>query len=140
MGIVKNGFKFGVGDMTKLGLTTHLGDVEKKYGGYNFAYTLNDFIKYGKSNNFYGSGYKYGSEGVIFRASGIKLWHYTDEEYQVIFYGNTAKNIIPIFSGIYGGFEVYSKSDRLLFASDDLERVVYWIINNYSQYRKQLVY
>jgi hypothetical protein len=140
--ITKNGFKYGVNDMTKLGLTTHLGEFDKKYGGYNFAYTLNDFKKYGASSygNWSKSGYKYGNEAVIFNASGIKVWHYGDEEPQVIFYGNTAKNIIPITSGENAKFGVFSKNGNLLFENDDLPKIVKWIVNNYQQYRKNFVY
>ena len=140
--IAKNGFKFGVDDMTKLGLTTRLGEFDKKYGGYNFAYTLNDFKKYGASSygNWSKSGYKYGDEAVIFNASGIKVYHYGDEEPQVIFYGNTAKNIIPITSGENAKFGVYGKNGKLLFENDDLTKIVNWVVNNYQQYRKNFVY
>jgi len=96
--IAEQGFKYGVDDMTKLGLTTSLGEFEKKYGGYNFAYLLSDFPKYARGGHR-SNNYKYGDEAVIFNASGIKVWHYGDEEYQVIFYGNTARNIIPIVGG-----------------------------------------
>ena len=141
-GIAKNGFKYGVDDMTKLGLTTHLGEFDKKYGGYNFAYTLNDFSKYGQSSygNWTKSGYKYGNEAVIFNASGIKLWHHGDEEPQVIFYGNTAKNIIPITKGENFKFGVRSKNGKFLFENDDLNKIVEWIVTNYQQYRKNFVY
>jgi hypothetical protein len=132
-GIAENGFKYGVDDMTKLGLTTHLGDFDKKYGGYNFAYTLNDFQKYASSSY---SGYKYGKEAVIFNASGIKVWHYGDEEPQVIFYGNTAKNIIPITNGENAKYGIYNKNGNLLYENDDLPKIVNWIVNNYQQYRK----
>jgi hypothetical protein len=140
--IAENGFEYGVDDMTKLGLTTSLGEFDKKYGGYNFAYTLNDFQKYGRSSygNWSKSGYKYGNEAVIFNASGIKVWHYSDEEPQVIFYGNTAKNIIPIISGYGSKFAVYGKNDKILYENDDLPEIVKWIVNNYQQYRKNFVY
>jgi hypothetical protein len=140
--IAENGFEYGVDDMTKLGLTTSLGEFDKKYGGYNFAYTLNDFQKYGRSSygNWSKSGYKYGNEAVIFNASGIKVWHYGDEEPQVIFYGNTAKNIIPITSGYGFKFAVYGKNDKILYENDDLPEIVKWIVKNYQQYRKNFVY
>lgn len=140
--IAKSGFKYGVDDMTKLGLTTHLGEFDKKYGGYNFAYTLNDFQKYGSSSygNWSKSGYKYGNEAVIFNASGIKVWHYGDEEPQVIFYGNTAKNIIPITSGDNFKFAIYGKNGKILYENDKLTKVVDWIVNNYQQYRKNFAY
>jgi hypothetical protein len=141
-GIAENGFKYGVDDMTKLGLTIHLSEFDKKYGGYNFAYTLKDFEKYGSSSygDFSKSGYKYGDEAVVFNASGIKVWHYGDGEPQVIFYGNTAKNIIPITSGEEYKFGVYGKNGRLLYENDKLPKVVDWIKKNYEQYRKNFVY
>ena len=126
--------------MSKLGLTTHLGDFDKKYGGYNFAYLLSDFVRYAKGDYSRGSrGYKYGDEAVIFRASGIKVWHHGDQEPQVIFYGNTATNIIPITSGENAEWAIYGKNRRVLFENDDLQRVVNWLINNFDQYRKRLV-
>lgn len=141
-GIAREGFKYGVDDMTKLGLTTHLSDFEKKYGGYNFAYLLKDFMRYGKgdwrSNR---RGFKYGSEAVLFRASGIELWHHGDQEPQVIFYGKTATNIIPITNGEQYNWAVRNnKNGRIFFESDDLENVVKWIVKNYDQYRKYLHY
>lgn len=132
--IVKSGFKYGVSDMTKLGLTTHLGEFAKKYGGYNFAYLLSDFPKYASGR--FGYGYKYGKEVVIFNASGIKVWHFGDEEPQVIFYGNTATNIIAITRGENEEWGLHSKSGKLLFENDKLETVVKWFVNNYHQYRK----
>jgi len=137
--IAKEGFKFGVDDMTKLGLTTHLGEFDKKYGGYNFAYLIHDFQRYAKGN-YYRGKYKYGKEAVVFNASGIKVWHYGDEEPQVIFYGNTARNIIPITSGENYDYAIYGKNGRVLFENDDLERVVNWLTNNYEQYRKSIGY
>jgi hypothetical protein len=137
--IQNDGFKYGVDDMTKLGLTTRLGEFDKKYGGYNFAYTLSDFPKYGKSAYGWKNEYKYGNEAVVFNASGIRVWHHGDQEPQVIFYGNTAKNIIPIISGENLKWGVYSKNGRLLFENDELTRMVEWLVKNYTQYRKQLI-
>jgi len=138
--IANNGFIYGVDDVDKLGLTTHLSDFEKKYGGYNFSYELSDFIRYGKTNRSWQSQeYKYGKEAVIFRASGVKLWHHTDEEPQVIFYGKTATNIIPITSGEDKKYGVHSsRNNELLYESDDMEDVVDWLVKNYAQYRKHL--
>lgn len=134
--IAKNGFKYGVNDMTKLGLTTSLGEFEKKYGGYNFAYTLKDFRRYGYSG--YGK-FKYGKEAVVFNASGIKLWHHGDQEPQVIFYGNTAKNIIPITSGDNANWALYGKRGNVIYENDDLEKVVEWLVKNYLQYKNQFL-
>lgn len=137
--LAHEGFKYGVDDMTKLGLTTWMGEFDKKYGGYNFAYTLSDFIKYGRRSYTQGGGYKYGKEAVVFNASGIRVWHYGDEEYQVIFYGNTATNITSITGGENAKWAIYSNDGRILFENDDLERVVKWLTINYQQYRKSLI-
>lgn len=139
--ISNEGFKYGVDEFDKLGLTTHLGEFEKKYGGFNFAYTLNDFRRYGRTGNYSNrrKGYKYGSEAVIFRASGIKLFHYGDSEPQVIFYGNTATNITPILDGENEKWGIYSsKNGQLLYEEDSLEKIVDWFVKNYPQYRKHL--
>lgn len=137
--IQSDGFKYGVDDMTKLGLTTRLGEFDKKYGGYNFAYTLSDFPRYAKSDQGWRDEYKYGDEVVVFNASGIKVWHHGDQEPQVIFYGNTAKNIIPIISGENLKWGIYSKNGRLLFENNELTTMVDWLVKNYVQYRKQLM-
>lgn len=135
-GIARDGFKYGVSDMTKLGLTTSLGEFEKKYGGYNFAYKLSDFRRYGGHSD---SRFKYGKEAVIFRASGLQLWHHGDQEPQVIFYGNTAQNIIPITSGENSSWALRSNlTSRILFEDDALETVVNWLVKNYPQYRRHL--
>lgn len=137
--VSRDGFKYGVDEMEKLGLTTHLGEFDKKYGGYNFAYLISDFNSYAKGRYSRGKrGYKYGDEAVLFRASGIKVWHHVDEEPQVIFYGNTARNIIPIVNGDNADWAIKNKNGRIIFENDDLERVVYWVLKNYEQYRKRI--
>ena len=133
--IAHEGFTRGVDDYTKLGLTTRMGDFEKKYGGYNFAYDIDDFHKYYRNRH----GHKYGSEAVMFVASGIRVSHYSDEEPQMIFYGNTAKDIIPI-TETDGGYGVCSvKTGDVLYESEEIKDVVYWISKNFVQYRKQLI-
>lgn len=132
--IAGEGFKYGVDEMEKLGLTTHFGEFEKKYGGYNFAFLLSDFRKYGYKGY---NNYKYGKDAVIFRASGLAVWHYSDEEPQVIFYGNTAKDIIPITKNSDDEWYIYGGKRGVLYKNDDLEKVVEWFVNNYTQYRKQ---
>ena len=68
------------------------------------------------------------------------MWHYTDEEYQVIFYGNTARNIIPITSGENASYGVYSKKNgQLLFENDDMDKIVNWVVTNFRQYQKHLL-
>jgi hypothetical protein len=70
----------------------------------------------------------------MFRANGIEVWHYGDEEYQVIFKGSTARDIIPIW-----------ESDGQWFAGDynkgfdSLIDSVSWIENNFDQYKRLLL-
>jgi hypothetical protein len=131
--IVQNGFKYGIDDMTKLGLTTHIGDFEKKYGGYNFAYTLSDF----KRSNPQGKKYGDGNTAIMFRASGIRVQHWGDEENQVIFYGNTAKNIILLHKE--DEWEIQSKNGNVVYKNDVLSKCVDWLLNHIEQYRKSLL-
>jgi hypothetical protein len=77
--IGQEGFKYGVSDHTRLGLTTHLDDFEKQYGGYAFAFVCDNTrlsrVKY--------EGY--GNEAVMFRASGVEGWHHGDTQNQCMF-------------------------------------------------------
>jgi len=129
--IARNGFTFGVDDLSKLCLTTHLSKASKSRGGYNFAFTA-DYKSKLKPNRY--GGTNYGSEAVMFRANGIEVWHYGDEEYQVIFKGSTARDIIPIW-----------ESDGQWFAGDynkgfdSLIDSVSWIENNFDQYKRLLL-
>ena len=134
-GIADDGFTKGVSEIDKLGLTTQIGEFDKQFGGYNFSYKLEDYERYSSNRN----GYKYGSEVVIFNGSGVRLWHFGDEEPQVIFWGNTAKNIIPITSGDEMEWAVYDvKTSRSLYESDQLSDVVDWVVKNYKQYHRRL--
>lgn len=135
--IAENGFQYGVDEIDKLGYTKYMPDSEKEYGGYNFAYLPYDFSKYGKTGGFSRRSvkYKYGSEAVIFRASGLRVWHYGDEEYQTLFRGSSAKNIIPAKEGEYKEWAIRNKkTDQIIVEMDSLEELVYWVEKNYSQY------
>lgn len=134
--IAKEGFKLGVNEFHKLGLTTRLGEFEKMDGGYNFAFLLKDYYDYSYEGL---NEFKYGTEAVVFRASGIKIFHEADYEPQVIFYGKTAKNIIPITGGDKGHWAIKNKfSSEIYREDDDLTIVVDWLTQNYPQYRKHL--
>lgn len=131
--IVKNGFTKGVNEIEKLGLTTHIGEFYKKYGGYNFAYTIEDFKKYAKKEK----EYKYGDSLVIFKSSGVRLFHTGDDEYQTIFWGKEATCINGI-KNENGDWVIKNKIGKKIFESEKLENVIDWFIKNYEQYRKVL--
>ena len=119
--ISQEGFTFGVNNINKLGNTSKVHHSEI-VSGYSFAYTLKDFVK----DSFFQRSKK---GAVIFKASGIRIFHKVDNEYQVIFYGNTAKNIIPIIKE-GDSYIVKDKSlSNVLFKSEDFDSVVNWVIN-----------
>jgi hypothetical protein len=130
-------FKYGFDDLDRLAYTTHHKKSLKRTNGYNFAYDLKDYAKYGRSR-FSDKKWKYGKEAVLFRASGIKAYHYGDEEPQVIFWGPTANNIVYI---IYsdGDWVIEGTNNRVLYKSRFLTDVVKWAVNNFEQYKNVLL-
>ena len=109
--IAENGFTSGTDNIEKLGIT---GRRDNMGVGYNFAYLVND-------RNVDLS--KYGDEAVIFRTSGVLVYHFGDEEHQVIFWGPYAHDFIPIKQG-YGGYddyEVYGLDGQVLYSGKPSE-------------------
>lgn len=147
-GIARDGFTRGVADLTALGLTTHFSEREKLGGGYGFAYEVGD-EHYAKRGSRRGEQ-RYGDEAVLFRASGVKVWHHGDEEPQVIFWGGTATDIVVLERGEYRrksgksdwdtseGWYV-GPSEHPFFAADDISDVIAWVIANFRQYKHQLL-
>lgn len=136
--MARKGFIKGIADPTKLGLTTWLSG--KKIGeGYNFAYTPDDFAQYGVD----GVELKYGDGTfLIFRASGIRCWHWADEEFQVIFHGKTARDIVFVDESMET-YTIRSKDGKPLIQTNaiynnDPTSIVNWVMNNYEQYRKSI--
>ena len=131
--IAEQGFTKGIDPYAfdNLGLTTAIPD-SYKLGGYNFAYTLDQV---GPDLDYWSHFYKWG-QCVVFRASGIQVFHRTDDENQVIFMGNTATDIVPIFR-VGGDWCVGSKA-RPVFKNSDFKRVTQWVANNYVQYQRTL--
>ncbi len=141
--IACQGFKYGMDDFSRLGLTTYIENTRKP-GGYNFAYDVDEWERYAHGRH----GFKYGDEAVLFRASGIKVWHHGDGEYQIVFVGNTAKDIVPLTKGGYddgwwangigkGGREEQD-SEQGDGSFDSLSEAVDWVIANYNQYKRLL--
>ena len=127
--IAENGFTSGTDNIEKLGIT---GRKDNMGVGYNFAYLVND-------RNVDLS--KYGDEAVIFRTSGVLVYHFGDEEHQVIFWGPYAHDFIPIKQG-YGGYddyEVYGLDGQVLYSGKPSE-IANWASTNLGQYRKQILY
>jgi len=137
--VALQGFTKGVQSYENIGLTTFLPPEMKKAGGYNFAYLLKDYERYGKSGSPGAARWSYGDEAVIFRASGIKVWHWGDSEPQVIFLGSTATDITPIQQNDVGDYYVgEDRSEKPVFEGASLTKVVDWVVKHFSQYRKRL--
>jgi hypothetical protein len=85
--IARKGFTGGTPEVEDIAYTN--AGREKHSAGYDFAFLIND-----RSVDFNG----YGDEAVIFRASGVLLLHYGDEQRQVVFWGPSVKEMISIES------------------------------------------
>lgn len=141
-GVACGGFKYGMDDVTRLGLTTYYKNTAKP-GGYSFAYDIGNWERYAHGRH----GFKYGDEAVMFKASGVRVDHYGDQEEQIIFWGDTAKDIVPLTEGYYGGWYAngIGKGGREEGeggeegeAFDSLSEAVDWVYNNFNQYKRLL--
>ena len=153
--IAINGFIRGTTEFDNL-LVTHGRDYDEE--GYNFAFIANEATN---TDAEYYLGYlNEDSAAVMFQANGVEAYHQGDEQNQVIFWGPSAKNIVPIYYGSiddgylknfnksddYEAYEnhrgftecwyVLGKNNRLLYSNDDISYVVDWVTKNYYQYRK----
>ena len=152
--IATKGFTIGMSDPDKLGLTTyfHSDSFDKAHGGYNFAFIADSKDAKNAST---GHGYqpKYGNHAVMFQNSGIHVYHYADEENQIIFWGPDVKpRDIVVLHNNSGDWEVMARTfyykdktpsfDKVLYKGgkegSNFEQCVDWVMNNFQQYRKAL--
>lgn len=139
-GVNHEGFSYGV-EMEELAYTPGRGTIKYKYGpGYNFAFEADD------ADTAEGSGY--GKYCILFQASGVEIYHYGDEQHQVIFYGPSAKNLIFIvraddysdYSGMWCVLDEKSTGyEKYLCHFDRLQDAVYWAIKNFPQYMSRFI-
>ncbi len=133
---VKNkGFVFGQDQMDKLALTTHQSKAEKQYGGYNFAFFADS--KYARQAANTG---KYGKEAVMFMASGIPVYHSSDEEEQVIFWGKDVPlDRMVVVTSNYDEWTVNaSRGKRNEVFKGKFADCVSWVMTHFNQYRRML--
>ena len=134
--IAEKGFTIGMGDMSKLGLTTYYKNTsfDKQYGGYNFA-----FIADSRHAKWAASEHKYGRHAVMFQNSGVRTYHYADEEDQVIFYGKDVdpRSIIILREGWTVEARRQTRRGSELFEGD-FEACVAWVERNARQYWRYL--
>jgi len=143
-GVARKGFKFGMQDVEKLGLTTYFKNtgIDKGHGGYNFAFSANS----SESDNA-ADRKKYGDDAVMFQSAGVEVYHSADEEDQVIFWGPAVdpRDII-IIRRYDEGWIVEPKNMKHgrdkheggIFKAENFEDCVAWVEKNFQQYRKVL--
>ncbi len=96
--IIEDGHFKGIPNVDNLTVTAG-NEEEWVEDGYCFAFDISDSYY-----NFRDEYAKYGTNGVIFKSSGIKLFHAGDDEHQVVFIGNTATNMIGFHQDEKTGF------------------------------------
>jgi hypothetical protein len=137
--IVNNGFVYGVVKPEHLAYTENAeydAYDRSSGGGWFFAYEASD-VDYGIDGQFT----KYGSEAIMFISSGVKIYHRGDNEPQVIFNGEYAKSIVPIWRSkdIYGSWYVSNKNGNKMYSGLDLLDVVRWVEKNFKLYKNDIV-
>ena len=129
--ILLNGFKYGT-NIDNLAWTFG----KKNDGDYSFAYEF-DYYSQNLRNIL-----RYGSEGVVFVASGVMAQHHGDRKtnaeaspVECIFDLNSVTDIICRFKASYGYCEVYDRRNKLVFKKTcDPEYMLNWISNNLIRY------
>lgn len=125
--IAKEGFTGGTEEIDRLAYTN--AGQEKPTAGFNFAFLITDrSVDYNE----------YGSEAVIFRTSGVEVYHYGDNQNQVIFWGPNAHDFIPIEYDGWGDWVVKGLNDQVLKKGKPSE-IAFWATDNLPQYRKQIM-
>lgn len=126
--IFSNGFKYGA-KLDHLAWTCGF----KDNGDYGFAYDFNDL--YDNIGNYV----RYGTEGIVFIASGVRIKHFgdtknigTEPPYECIFDINSVKEFICRFVLSHGHCKIYDSNNRLVLKKDNwnLEKMMRWISNN----------
>ena len=125
--ISKEGFTGGTPDINHLAYTN--AGAQKHQSGYDFAFAINDrSVDYNE----------YGDEAVIFRTSGVEVYHCGDGQNQVIFWGPNVKNFIPIHQD-NGDWVVYGAKGQILVRRERPSEIAIWATENLPQYRKQIM-
>ena len=126
--IAREGFTGGTPEVENIAYTN--AGMQKHYAGYDFAFLIDD-----SSVDFNG----YGDEAVIFRASGVLLLHYGDEQRQVVFWGPSVKELIPIKKDDYSSDWIIEGLNGQVFKTGKPSELADWATDNLPQYRNQIV-
>lgn len=136
--IQKDGFRYGVRDVSRLGLTNMMGHYDKSDVGYNFAYTPIDADKYGRSKR---GGLRYGgyNTAVIFKVDGVLVYHGSDDDNQVVFWGPDARHINKLIFDTDTDTWVLcgTHGERLVEKSKAVD-IAKWLDDNHRKHKKIL--
>lgn len=125
--IAKEGFTGGTPEIEHLAYTN--AGAQKSSAGYDFAFLIDDrSVDYNE----------YGDEAVIFRTSGVEIYHYDDNQNQVVFWGPNVKSFIPIHQD-NGDWVVYGQNGQVLVRCGRPSEIALWATENLPQYRKQIM-
>jgi len=116
--IERKGFRHGIDDPMRVGLTTHFGKAAKAQPGYTFAFRPEDVNRYAWKMG----RPKYGKEAVVFRADAVLAYHTSDEEDQAIAWGPEAKDIRAVWMD--GRNPVLTNEDGENIAYDDFPSLI----------------
>lgn len=137
--IMASGFTHGTFDMDMLGLTTRYTHDSKKDGGYVFAFEADSRYAWYAARTG-----RYGKHAILFQNSGVKAYHYGDEEDQIIFWGpDVDKRMLIHLSPDYEGgrgsvdWNVLARDGRVLFTGE-ITKTIAWVEKNTVQYRRAL--
>lgn len=141
--IANKGFKYGMDQMDRLGLTTYFQDTgfDKGRGGYNFAFEAGS----SDADNA-ASQNKYGGYAVMFTNAGVQAYHSGDNEDQVMFWGANVdpRSIILISkdeeTGANWCVSEHPSKGRFegdcVYQNEDFNTVTNWVEQNWRQYAK----
>ena len=157
--IAKYGFTQGSSNVSDLACTH--GEYSSKEG-YNFAFVADNATNH--EALYYLGRLDDNAGAVMFKADGVEAYHFGDEQNQVIFWGPSARNIIPIYhlnvedSGVVDFSDdpdyeddyfanrgdtdcwcVMGKNNRILYYHEQIEKIIDWVERNYYQYRNELI-
>lgn len=137
--IASEGFKYGMDQMDRLGLTTYFKNTasDKSHGGYNFAFQAQSRDAINAAGER-----KYGKSAVMFTNAGVQAYHSGDEEYQVMFWGaNVDPKSIILLSNEGDSWCVTPHPSKTfsrdcVYENNDYRIVVAWVMKNWRQYAK----
>jgi len=136
--IAENGFSGGVINPLKLAYTETAGDIDRDgYGGWFFAYPADHAAGYGLDR--YGHT-TYGDGIVMFMGSGLEIYHYNDDELQIIFNGNHTRYRVLIMGDGRNWHVINSNDNTKIYTSDYLGDVIEWVQENFDQYKRIISY